>query len=69
MPNCGYCKDCKHWGRKPSDMSFLDRKERTWRNCDNHWKLFRAYGWECSGEATAPDFGCIQCEPKEPTDP
>lgn len=56
--NCGYCKDCKHWGEMESangkncELQYGNgRDQKIW--VDMYDTIF-----------TAPDFGCILFEAK-----
>lgn len=73
----GRCKDCRHWGAGGWDGE--EMFEERWRECGlaevrsekwdlvrNPLALFRGHGGDMASYVfTAPDFGCVQFEPKE----
>jgi hypothetical protein len=77
MPECGYCKDCKHWGSDdPEDIDMHSTIPEGYRECeraksgggepddgDSTAVAFDGDGYHAT-LMTAPEHGCVMFEPK-----
>jgi hypothetical protein len=79
----GHCETCRWWGipadRDDDDIYHYEGAiPEGWRMClrteREHWRheppagvRLAVAGYEFDGLATAPDFGCVQYEPKRDT--
>jgi len=55
------CQDCKFWG------GLIVKEWPGWNECKRPYvenARFHLMGWEVAGLLAAPDFGCVDGEPK-----
>jgi hypothetical protein len=60
------CSECIHWG--PSSQ-WVSEARKAWRDCDNPDRRAVSTGYDHFGSdlSCAPDFGCVQFEPLDPS--